>query len=620
MEESGDVGIEYSTTHDNVDDAPDASDDKRHLEYWRDALAGVNPLLELPTEYKRPQICDGRTATVELAAAVSSDVAAALEEAAAPLGADLPVVMLTTLQLVLGRYSREDDVVVGATLPETKLAMGGNNGGGVLPRAAGGPDPIPSRLSLVGNGNGNGDDEERPSLRALLQSNAIRFAAASKHPPGKATGLARRLGLAWDAAAAPVYQVALRYDDDDDDSDSDSIPPTATASGITPPLDLEFRITASSSSSSSSSLLSSSSSSSSSFLSMSLTFRTDLFTEQSSSRLLRHWAHLLGAAATSRGLDGPADRLPLMDSTERAETLRLSRGLAVDWDEDATVAEWFKRQAANHPSRPAIKFRDETIAYREFEAAVDRLARRLRLAHAADADKTVGLMMERSAEMPVAIYACARAGSAYVPVDPSLPSERMLFILRDSAVPVLLIQAKFASLIPTGFTGAVEAVDGCHHVSWNNGEQREYGAGAASGGFKGGNLLRGRGRAGGVAEDVVDGSPSTTTTTMTSSSSAPAMAMASLVPSSPFSPSLPPCLSLTPFPTRSVSGTRCRDAVASDPLYIFYTSGTTGRPKGVVVEHLGLCHRVNWLQNEYPLSPSSVLLQKAAYGFGVSEW
>eukprot|EP00966_Prymnesium_polylepis_P290106 6701734-Prymnesium_polylepis.1 len=60
--------------------------------------------------------------------------------------------------------------------------------------------------------------------------------------------------------------------------------------------------------------------------------------------------------------------------------------------------------------------------------------------------------------------------------------------------------------------------------------------------------------------------------------------------------------------------------LAQELLYIMYTSGTTGKPKGVMVEQGALVNRVRWLQATFPLEATDGVLQKCSYGFGVSEW
>mmetsp|Transcript_9180 Transcript_9180/g.14150 ORF Transcript_9180/g.14150 Transcript_9180/m.14150 type:complete len:1519 (+) Transcript_9180:50-4606(+) len=73
--------------------------------------------------------------------------------------------------------------------------------------------------------------------------------------------------------------------------------------------------------------------------------------------------------------------------------------------------------------------------------------------------------------------------------------------------------------------------------------------------------------------------------------------------------------------TKSLRFTKKNHVKPSSPLYVFYTSGTTGKAKGVVVPHCGLVNRVDWLQSRYALIPGiDSVLQKAFYGFGVSEW
>ncbi len=54
--------------------------------------------------------------------------------------------------------------------------------------------------------------------------------------------------------------------------------------------------------------------------------------------------------------------------------------------------------------------------------------------------------------------------------------------------------------------------------------------------------------------------------------------------------------------------------------YIIYTSGTTGNPKGVMLEHQGIVNRIQWMNNQYPITPQDKILQKTPYVFDVSVW
>ncbi|MGI5447869.1 amino acid adenylation domain-containing protein [Streptomyces sp. CA-243310] len=122
-----------------------------------------------------------------------------------------------------------------------------------------------------------------------------------------------------------------------------------------------------------------------------------------------------------------------------AEQYRLMR----EWNDTAvpvpgtTLVELFEAQAARTPDAPATVFRDETLSYAELDRRAARLARALRL-RGAGPERIVAVALHRSTEMVVALLAVLKSGAAYLPVDPSLPAERIAYMLSD-ADPVLLL-------------------------------------------------------------------------------------------------------------------------------------------------------------------------------------
>ncbi len=112
-----------------------------------------------------------------------------------------------------------------------------------------------------------------------------------------------------------------------------------------------------------------------------------------------------------------------------------------------TLHQLFEEQANKTPDAIAVSFKNQTLSYKELNTYANKLALYLQN-KGIGKESIVGVCFERSLEMVISLYAVLKAGAAYVPIDPDYPKERRLFMLEDSAVPVVLTHDKCMAKIP----------------------------------------------------------------------------------------------------------------------------------------------------------------------------
>lgn len=172
------------------------------------------------------------------------------------------------------------------------------------------------------------------------------------------------------------------------------------------------------------------------------TYNTDLFERRTIELLKSRWLKLLDLIARA-----PTQRINEFKSEvwrEAAETDRELRmpppewnGTAAKYPREATIDQVFEDQARQTPSAIAVIFGEERITCDDLNRRANRLARRLRKL-GVSRDLPVGICMERSTEMIVALLAVLKAGGVYVPLDPTYPVERRTFMMADTGMQVIL--------------------------------------------------------------------------------------------------------------------------------------------------------------------------------------
>ncbi|MBZ4423325.1 non-ribosomal peptide synthetase, partial [Myxococcus sp. RHSTA-1-4] len=380
------------------------------LGYWRQRL-DANAVLELPTDKPRPSVAgtDGARLTVVLPPALLQS----LKDLARREGRTLFTLLLAAYQVLLSRYSRQDDVVVGSPVAgRNRSELEGLVGLFV--------NTLALRTDLSGD----------PSFLELMGRVHEMSLGAFAHQDLPFEKLVEALQPERKLSTSPLFQVMFTLQ-------NAPLPPLQV-----PGLTLEAQPVDSGTAQVDLMLLATELPQG---LRLAAVYRTDLFEAPTVTRLLGHFQTLLEgiAARPERRLS----ELPLMDEAERRRVLAGWNDTAVDYPRDACIHQLFERQAALTPGAVALDFEDQRLTYAQLDTRANQLAHHLR-SLGAGPESLVGVCLERSLEMVVALMGVLKSGTAYVPLDPAWPRERLAWMLEDASAPVLLTQERLLGVLP----------------------------------------------------------------------------------------------------------------------------------------------------------------------------
>ncbi|HKD03123.1 MAG TPA: amino acid adenylation domain-containing protein [Terriglobales bacterium] len=396
----------------------------RQLEYWKQQLAGAPPTLDLPTDRPRPPIQTFHGA--KQSTLVPPDVLDGLKKLSRQQGVTFFMTALAAFNLLLARYSGQNDIVVGS-------AIAGRNRSEIEKLIGFFVNTLALRTDLSGN----------PTFSNLLQRVRMAAMGAYAHQDLPFEKLVEELSPVRDMSRNPLFQVMLILQN----------VPTAgqemgnvrvgsfPVAGETSKFDLTLILLETRDG-----------------LRATFEYNTDLFDAATIGRMLEHFQILLQAIAEDAGRT-IAD-LPLLSPDERQELL-------VDWNStkapipQCSLPELFAAQARKRPHHVAVDFGDRQITYEELHARSNQLARYLSK-QGVGPEILVGLCLERSVDMVVALLGVLKAGGAYVPLDPSYPKDRIAFILEDAKAPLLLTDSSLANAVPANTTKMV-----CLDADWD---------------------------------------------------------------------------------------------------------------------------------------------------------
>ena len=161
----------------------------------------------------------------------------------------------------------------------------------------------------------------------------------------------------------------------------------------------------------------------------------------------------------ARHPETPWTDLPLVTREQRDTLLEAWNDTDRDYDRTVRIQDLFRRQVEQTPDRPALSFEGRRLTYRELDDRVDALAAELR-GRGVGPDTLVGIHVDRSLDLPVAVMAVLRAGAAYLPLDPDFPPDRLAFMLEDAGAAWVLTRSELAGALPSAFADRLLPMDG----------------------------------------------------------------------------------------------------------------------------------------------------------------
>jgi amino acid adenylation domain-containing protein len=464
------------------------------LAYWKKQLSGA-PRLKLPTDRPHPPVRTFAGARLEFP--LDRSLLERLEPCGRSESATLFMTLLTAFQVLLYRYSGQDDFCVGAPVATRAREEAMDRVGCLVNTLA-----LRARI--------NGGQTFREVLRDVRQT----VLEAYEHQDVTWERVVESVNPDRDPSIPPIFQVLLvvhRIALDRVEFPGLVMSPEYTGNRSTT-FDLVLLIDTAR-------------------CEVAIEYNTDIFDASMIDRVRGHWQRMLDMVPSQ--LDVPVRELPIF--AQELQALAPGDAAPASWRRDVCLHHLFEEQARRTPNVMAVFGESQSLTYAQLDHAANRLARQLQT-RGVGPESRVAICAGRSPLAVAGIVAILKAGGAFVPLDPAYPRERLAFMLRDSSPELLLAEPQFADELRDSFDVPPMTIG---------------------------------------VEDLAGADP-------------------------------------VEAPTSAVGG--------ANLAYLMYTSGSSGQPKGVMIEHGAISNQVQWRQSAFPLDSSDAVLHTTSLSFDPSIW
>src|ERR1700733_3270702 len=377
------------------------------LDYWKNKLQGAETVLQLPTDHPRPARDSGRGESIHFE--LSHETNKSLKALAQSENATLFMALLTIFQVLLGRYALQDSILVGS------------------PTAGRNDVDLENLIGFFVNTLVlRADLDSNSSFRQLLRQVRTNFLEALEHQNTPFEKLVEVLEPDRNLNRNPLFQVMFVLHNAPNlkvELPGLVMQEIEFESGITK-FDLSLEIVDLGN------------------LHCTFEYNSDLYEESTIRRMAGHFAKLAEAVVA-----GPDEKLSKVSLLTTAEVQQLAEwnNTSYGYPRDLCIHAVFEEQVTRTPDKTAIIDQKSRISYRELNDLANRLARRL-IAKGVRPGGLVGVSLNRSIEMLIALLGILKTGAAYVPRDPAYPEQRLDFMVEDSQVNIVVTKPEFAEL------------------------------------------------------------------------------------------------------------------------------------------------------------------------------
>ena len=392
----------------------DGPQSRQRLDYWKERLRGITPL-ELPLDLPRPATQTYHGDFVEFT--VDGGVTEGLATLTRNSGGTLFMTLLAAYQVLLARYSRQDDFAVGASSAGRSVPELENVVGMFI-------NMLPMRAELAGD----------PTFSELLERTRRCVLDGFEHADVPFAKVVQELNLPRDVSRSPVFQSMFVLQNYEMGRFTEASKGTDVSFEWTPMelratrFDFELHLVEVTGG-----------------LWGKLVYNTDLFHRATVERMATQFNALLRSIVATP--DARISTLDILPAPERELVLHAWNDTAADFPDTATLHGLVEEQAARTPDAVAVRFEDRSVSYAELDALANRIAHRLR-AEGVGPETLVGVCAERSVELVAGLLGVLKSGGAYLPLDPEYPADRLAFMVEDAAVPVVLVLDRLRDVLP----------------------------------------------------------------------------------------------------------------------------------------------------------------------------